>query len=85
VLLLQGADDAVVPPSQAEAIRDALAARGIPHAYVLYEGEDTGSAAPRRSCTRWRASSLSSARCSASDARRAADRADGRLGVRQSA
>jgi dipeptidyl aminopeptidase/acylaminoacyl peptidase len=42
VLLLQGADDAVVPPSQAEAIRDALAARGIPHAYVLYEGEGHG-------------------------------------------
>lgn len=42
VLLLQGADDAVVPPSQAEAIRDALAARHIPHAYVLYEGEGHG-------------------------------------------
>lgn len=42
VLLLQGADDAVVPPSQAEAIRDALAARGVPHAYVLYEGEGHG-------------------------------------------
>lgn len=42
VLLLQGAEDAVVPPSQAEAIRDALAARGVPHAYVLYEGEGHG-------------------------------------------
>lgn len=42
LLLLQGADDAVVPPSQSEAIRDALAARGIPHAYVLYEGEGHG-------------------------------------------
>ncbi|MBD7956990.1 S9 family peptidase [Microbacterium sp. Sa4CUA7] len=42
VLLLQGADDEVVPPSQSEAIRDALAARGIPHAYVLYEGEGHG-------------------------------------------
>ena len=42
VLLLQGADDPVVPPSQAEAIRAALAARGIPHAYVLYEGEAHG-------------------------------------------
>lgn len=42
VLLLQGSDDAVVPPAQAEAIRDALAAHGIPHAYVLYEGEGHG-------------------------------------------
>ncbi|MCR2818288.1 prolyl oligopeptidase family serine peptidase [Microbacterium sp. zg.Y1090] len=42
VLLLQGAEDEVVPPSQSEAIRDALASRGIPHAYVLYEGEGHG-------------------------------------------
>ncbi|MCT9821489.1 prolyl oligopeptidase family serine peptidase [Microbacterium sp. W1N] len=42
LLLQQGAEDAVVPPSQAEAIRDALAARGVPHAYVLYEGEGHG-------------------------------------------
>ncbi|GAA3758893.1 prolyl oligopeptidase family serine peptidase [Microbacterium kribbense] len=42
VLLLQGADDPVVPPSQAEAIRDALAAQHIPHAYVLYPGESHG-------------------------------------------
>ncbi|MFV0374212.1 S9 family peptidase [Microbacterium sp.] len=42
LLLLQGDEDAVVPPSQAEAIRDALAARGIPHAYVLYPGEGHG-------------------------------------------
>ncbi|WP_194422026.1 S9 family peptidase [Microbacterium abyssi] len=42
VLLLQGEDDRVVPPSQSEAIRDALAARGIPHEYVLYPGEGHG-------------------------------------------
>ncbi|WP_404446748.1 prolyl oligopeptidase family serine peptidase [Microbacterium marinum] len=42
VLLLQGDEDAVVPPTQAEAIRDALRSRGIPHAYVLYEGEGHG-------------------------------------------
>jgi len=42
VLLLQGSADAVVPPSQSEAIRDALDARGIPHAYVLYDGEGHG-------------------------------------------
>jgi dipeptidyl aminopeptidase/acylaminoacyl peptidase len=42
LLLLQGADDAVVPPAQSEAIRDALRARGVPHAYVLYDGEGHG-------------------------------------------
>ncbi|WP_404432261.1 prolyl oligopeptidase family serine peptidase [Microbacterium lacus] len=42
LLLLQGAEDAVVPPSQSEAIRDALTAHGVPHAYVLYEGEGHG-------------------------------------------
>lgn len=42
MLILQGGDDAVVPPAQAEAIRDALAARQVPHAYVLYEGEGHG-------------------------------------------
>lgn len=42
LLILQGAEDHVVPPSQAEAIRDALAAHRVPHAYVLYEGEGHG-------------------------------------------
>ncbi|MFG6504146.1 prolyl oligopeptidase family serine peptidase [Microbacterium sp. P05] len=42
MLILQGADDAVVPPAQAEAIRDALAAQGVAHAYMLYEGEGHG-------------------------------------------
>lgn len=42
VLLLQGEDDRVVPPSQSEAIRDALATRGVAHEYVLYPGEGHG-------------------------------------------
>jgi dipeptidyl aminopeptidase/acylaminoacyl peptidase len=42
VLLLQGADDKVVPPAQAEVMVAALAERGIPHAYVLFEGEGHG-------------------------------------------
>lgn len=42
VLLLQGGDDRVVPQSQSEAIRDALAARGIDHEYVLYPDEGHG-------------------------------------------
>lgn len=42
LLILQGAEDRVVPPAQAEAIRDALRRQGVPHAYVLYEGEGHG-------------------------------------------
>ncbi len=42
VLLLQGAEDKVVPPSQAEMFRDALVTAGIPHAYLLFEGEEHG-------------------------------------------
>lgn len=42
VLLLQGAEDPVVPPDQAEAFRDALAAKGIPHALVVFPGEAHG-------------------------------------------
>jgi len=42
VLLLQGSADAVVPPSQSELFRDALARKGIPHAYLLFEGEQHG-------------------------------------------
>jgi dipeptidyl aminopeptidase/acylaminoacyl peptidase len=42
MLVLQGADDRVVPPAQAELIVEALAARSVPHAYVLYEGEGHG-------------------------------------------
>jgi dipeptidyl aminopeptidase/acylaminoacyl peptidase len=42
VLLLQGAEDRVVPPSQSEAIRDALAARGVDHEYIVFEGEGHG-------------------------------------------
>jgi dipeptidyl aminopeptidase/acylaminoacyl peptidase len=42
MLLEQGLDDAVVPPSQSEALRDALAAKGIPQAYLTFEGEGHG-------------------------------------------
>ncbi|MGH3137930.1 MAG: S9 family peptidase [Gaiellaceae bacterium] len=42
MLVLQGADDKVVPPSQAELIVTALRERGIPHAYLLFEGEGHG-------------------------------------------
>ncbi len=42
VLLLQGSDDRVVPPAQSQAFRDALAARGIRHAYIEFPGEGHG-------------------------------------------
>ena len=42
VIFFQGADDKVVPPNQAEAMRNALAAKGIPVAYLLFEGEGHG-------------------------------------------
>ncbi|MFO1539335.1 MAG: prolyl oligopeptidase family serine peptidase [Chloroflexota bacterium] len=42
VLVLQGADDRVVPPAQSETIVAALAARGLPHAYLLFPGEGHG-------------------------------------------
>ena len=42
VLLLQGLDDPIVPPAQAESIAADLAARGIPHAYIAFPGESHG-------------------------------------------
>jgi dipeptidyl aminopeptidase/acylaminoacyl peptidase len=42
VLVLQGLEDHVVPPSQAEAVVAALAANGVPHAYLAFEGEGHG-------------------------------------------
>ncbi len=42
LLLLQGLDDPVVPPSQSEKIFEALKSRGIPTAYLAFEGESHG-------------------------------------------
>jgi len=42
LIVLQGDEDEVVPPNQAEMIVAALAAKGIPHAYLLFEGEQHG-------------------------------------------
>jgi dipeptidyl aminopeptidase/acylaminoacyl peptidase len=42
LLLLQGLDDKVVPPSQAEAIIAALERNDVPYAYVGFEGEGHG-------------------------------------------
>jgi dipeptidyl aminopeptidase/acylaminoacyl peptidase len=42
MLVLQGADDEVVPTSQAELIVGALRDKGLPFAYLLFEGEQHG-------------------------------------------
>jgi dipeptidyl aminopeptidase/acylaminoacyl peptidase len=42
VILLQGLEDRVVPPSQAEAMAEALRAKGLPFAYLAFEGEQHG-------------------------------------------
>jgi dipeptidyl aminopeptidase/acylaminoacyl peptidase len=42
VILLQGMEDEVVPPAQAEAMAAALDAKRIPHAYVAFPGEQHG-------------------------------------------
>ena len=42
VLLMQGLDDPVVPPIQAESIAADLAAHGIPYAYLPFAGESHG-------------------------------------------
>jgi len=42
LLVLQGLDDKVVPPAQAEMMVAALDAKGVPHAYIAFEGEGHG-------------------------------------------
>ena len=42
MLVLQGAEDAVVPPAQAELIVEALERKRLPYAYLLFEGEQHG-------------------------------------------
>ncbi len=42
VILLQGLEDKVVPPSQAEVMVKALEANRLPYAYIAFEGEQHG-------------------------------------------
>jgi dipeptidyl aminopeptidase/acylaminoacyl peptidase len=42
MIVLQGSEDAVVPPNQAELIVAALKSNSIPHSYVLFDGEGHG-------------------------------------------
>ena len=42
MIVLQGDEDEIVPPAQSEMIVDALKAKGVPVAYLLFEGEQHG-------------------------------------------
>jgi dipeptidyl aminopeptidase/acylaminoacyl peptidase len=42
MILLQGDEDRVVPPAQSRLMVEALKAKGLPHAYLLFEGEQHG-------------------------------------------
>jgi dipeptidyl aminopeptidase/acylaminoacyl peptidase len=42
LILFQGLEDQIVPPSQAEMMFDAVRAKGLPTAYIAFEGEQHG-------------------------------------------
>ena len=42
MILFQGLEDEIVPPSQAETMAAALRANGVPHAYLAFAGEQHG-------------------------------------------
>jgi dipeptidyl aminopeptidase/acylaminoacyl peptidase len=42
LVMLQGADDFICPPEQAQCIVDAVAARGLWHRYLVFPGEGHG-------------------------------------------
>jgi len=42
MILFQGAEDKAVPPAQAQSMFDAVAAKGLPVAHLLFEGEQHG-------------------------------------------
>ena len=42
MILFQGSEDKAVPPSQAKSMYDAVRAKGLPVAYVLFDGEGHG-------------------------------------------
>jgi dipeptidyl aminopeptidase/acylaminoacyl peptidase len=46
VLLVQGLDDTIVPPSQTQLMAKALMSTGIPHGYLAFEGEGHGFRRP---------------------------------------
>jgi dipeptidyl aminopeptidase/acylaminoacyl peptidase len=42
VIFFQGLEDKIVPPNQAEMMVNALRAKGLPVAYITFEGEQHG-------------------------------------------
>ncbi|HXZ98466.1 MAG TPA: prolyl oligopeptidase family serine peptidase, partial [Candidatus Acidoferrum sp.] len=42
LIIFQGLEDKIVTPSQAEMIVEALRAKGLPYAYLAFEGEQHG-------------------------------------------
>ena len=42
MIILQGSEDAVVPPNQAELVVSALQEKNIRHSYLLFDGEGHG-------------------------------------------
>ena len=42
MIVLQGLDDEIVPPNQAELMVNALREKGLPVAYLTFEGEQHG-------------------------------------------
>jgi dipeptidyl aminopeptidase/acylaminoacyl peptidase len=42
VIFFQGLEDRIVPPNQSEMMVDALRAKGVPVAYIAFEGEQHG-------------------------------------------
>lgn len=42
VILFQGLEDEIVPPDQAESVAEALSRKGLPYAYLTFEGEQHG-------------------------------------------
>lgn len=42
LIVFQGLEDEVVPPAQSQMIVDALRAKGVPHAYITFAGEQHG-------------------------------------------
>ncbi len=57
LLVLQGMEDRVVPPAQAQAMVDAAARQGVPHAHIEFEGEGHGFRKPENIVT-WLQSEL---------------------------
>ncbi|HLU27809.1 MAG TPA: prolyl oligopeptidase family serine peptidase [Glycomyces sp.] len=41
-VLLQGLEDEICPPAQSERLLERIAGKGVPHAYLAYEGEQHG-------------------------------------------